>query len=389
LKTENLNQMNKFDAKKYYEILDADIDTDDQTLKIKYREKAKFWHPDHNPDENAMENFQKISVAYDVLHDHKKRLYYNMLSMVYDEKNFPDMATITPFFNEQKQVDLNIRSIGETLAVGKIFKTSQKHENHICSYQKAKKIMFWAGVKNWLLGWWAWNGFYKNWKAISDNLMVFESNKRENLKLFVHNMVAMQIEGKTKYAYFLAKLAKNYTSDAQEQNLLDRFIALTGENDARHIPEWDYKKLSLVQLFIPAIIGLVAAAVFLHMTFSVSFFEPAKDEINYNRKVRVMGGAMTFDDVVVGKILNVPSSISDESMLFHTKSEAKVMYGPNDDFDVLTTLEEGHTVRITGYTPDEAWYRVMIDNGDSGFLRRRYLAKGIKNPIPKNSKIYR
>lgn len=381
--------MNNFDAKKYYEILGANISDDSQTIKLKYHEKAKFWHPDHNTDENAMEIFQKISVAYDVLQNSKTRLYYNLLSMVYEEKNFPEISSITPFFNTQKQVDVNIRSISPEIVIGKLYKASQTREQHICSFAEAKKILFRAAIKNWLFGWWAWNGFYKNWKALSDNLFVFESNRRDNLRLFVHNMIALNEENKPKYAYFLAKLAKNYTSDKEELAMLDEFIKMTGENDERKIPEWNYAKLKYVQLLIPAILGFALFVAVLGAIFSKSYFLPGKREINYSRKVRGMDGNMTFDDVIVGKIMSVQSDLGDESMLYHTKQKVKVMYGPNDDFDVLTELESGHTLRITGFTPDEVWYRVMIDNGESGFLRGKYLAKGIKNPIPNNSKIYR
>ena len=62
-----------FDPLGYYKILDADYNTDDSILKLNYREKAKFWHPDHNKSENALEEFQKISLAYDILHDKKRQ----------------------------------------------------------------------------------------------------------------------------------------------------------------------------------------------------------------------------------------------------------------------------------------------------------------------------
>ena len=63
------------------------------------------------------------------------------------------------------------------------------------------------------------------------------------------------------------------------------------------------------------------------------------------------------------------------------------MYGPGDKFDVMTTLENGHTVRLTGFTPDKSWYRVMLDNGDMGFVKKSALAKGRGNAVPPLSKI--
>ena len=58
----------------YYEILGCDRNADDAALKKAYRKLAVKWHPDKNPDnEQATQNFQKISEAYATLSDKKKR----------------------------------------------------------------------------------------------------------------------------------------------------------------------------------------------------------------------------------------------------------------------------------------------------------------------------
>ena len=43
----------------------------------------------------------------------------------------------------------------------------------------------------------------------------------------------------------------------------------------------------------------------------------------------------------------------------------------------------------TGYTPDKKWYKVMIDNGENGYVRDNMLKKGRGNPLPPKTKIYR
>ena len=63
------------------------------------------------------------------------------------------------------------------------------------------------------------------------------------------------------------------------------------------------------------------------------------------------------------------------------------MYGPADDFDVMRRLKSGKTVRITGYTPDNIWFRVMLDEGEMGFVRQEYLRQGVGAEIPYGSKI--
>ena len=92
-KTKDYNFNMIYDALGYYKILEVDVLADDKTIKIKYRDKAKQWHPDHNESENALEIFQKISVAYDILKDNKTRTMYDMLSMVYTQKEFPDFLS--------------------------------------------------------------------------------------------------------------------------------------------------------------------------------------------------------------------------------------------------------------------------------------------------------
>ena len=62
----------------YYELLGVDRNADDKSLRRAFRQKAKQYHPDLNPDsEEAGERFKAINEAYDVLRDEKKRAIYD------------------------------------------------------------------------------------------------------------------------------------------------------------------------------------------------------------------------------------------------------------------------------------------------------------------------
>ena len=87
--------------------------------------------------------------------------------------------------------------------------------------------------------------------------------------------------------------------------------------------------------------------------------------------------------------MSIPVDKSDISKLYHLQTAAKVMYGPGEDFDVLKELPAQTTVRLTGKTPDNAWSRVMIDNGEMGFVRGEVLEQGIGAEIPYGSEIFR
>lgn len=66
-------------TKDYYQILGVDKNVDDKTLKKKYRQLSKKYHPDVNPnDPTSEEKFKEVAKAYEVLSDKEKRQNYDM-----------------------------------------------------------------------------------------------------------------------------------------------------------------------------------------------------------------------------------------------------------------------------------------------------------------------
>jgi len=64
----------------YYEILGVKKEASEDEIKKAFRQLAKKWHPDRNPDnrEDAEKKFKEAAEAYEVLRDAEKRRQYDM-----------------------------------------------------------------------------------------------------------------------------------------------------------------------------------------------------------------------------------------------------------------------------------------------------------------------
>lgn len=379
-----------YDPLGYYRCLNADYNTDEKNLKINYREQAKFWHPDHNKSENALEEFQKISIAYEVLKDAKTRTIYNLLALVYDVSNFPDMKSLKLYKSANGDENPFLRVFNLQRIVWNKHPEIQE-EKLIGTFADAQKFISAITRHNWLKGWWSPKAAALTVKALKNNFYGIGKNTADNFKMLVHNAAAFYDFGKVDKAKLSALQALEYAAPEQKE-FLQRFIELLPPVNTI-IPQWDYSRLKKIQLKIPlaavaaaAIAGIVLIAPLLLQLLPET--TEKSDKIAYYQQVKFNSGAKTVDDVVVSKIFNIPVDTSDTKMLYHLKYEAKIMYGPSDEFDVLTTGKRGQTVRVTGYTPDKEWFRVMLDNGEMGFITKQNLKKGIGTEIPTGSKIF-
>ena len=157
----------KYDKLGYYKILDVTPASSEEEIRQKYRDLAKFWHPDHNTDSKALDMFQQLSVAYDILKESSSRLKYTLLSMIYDKANFPEMNSICVLRNMHGQEDLNLRAFRLIEVTGKGIGHSAIDKIYYCSQYEAAGVVGSIARHNWLKGFWGISAIFANIKAIT------------------------------------------------------------------------------------------------------------------------------------------------------------------------------------------------------------------------------
>ncbi len=373
------------DALGYYKILEINSLNEMDELKNKYHQLAKLWHPDSNSDPKAMEHFQKLSVAYDTLKDEDTRLEYDLLSEIYTEKNFPDINNLNIIKAQHQEENPFVRVISLQKNIGKLF--FYKHETNklVCTYSQAKQEVLLYSLTNWFCGWWHPKAFILNLRSILQNITGINKNKNDNLMLLIHNAIAYKKAGQNQKSVASALQALQYCSSDQSI-LVKKYIAKENIKTMPRAAGWHFNTLQIWQLIVPFILVMLISFPFFQ-NISLLKYMQKNNEITYFQKVKLNNGNEFVDDVVVSKIFSIPVNINDSSKLYHIKENTNIMYGPSEQFDVVSTAKTGQTVRITGFTADKKWYRIMLDSGEMGFVYKQFLQAGIGTPPPYGSKI--
>lgn len=379
-----------FDAKGYYQVLEVTPNAPLSLIKQQYYSRAKFWHPDHNDNPDAVEIFQKISVAYNILKDQKKRLKYDLLSLIYNNHDFPDMEALNPYKNQSGKDDAALRVLKQRRITAFFSGFTKKETKDICNYAEAKDMVVSTSVANWLKGWWSLSAFIENIKALKFNYNAVQAADEDNFKLLIHNAVAYESNNRKDFAWVYAKQALLLVkSNGREKELLRTFIDILDYHPQKSVvlPRWSAAELRLRQLLMPVFFASVAVIWGIFIMGKVGLIDLPQHKNSGYYKEMVIGGVKVADDQIESHIIKVDGDKSDENYIFHLTDNCKIYYGPDSRYDVLADGTEGQTVRVVGYTADKSWFKIIIDNGEAGYVNRKNLKKGIGNPIPPRSQV--
>ena len=379
-----------FDAEGYYKVLEVLPDAPLSLIKRQYYDRAKYWHPDHNDNSNAVEIFQKISVAYNVLKDPEKRLRYDLLSVIYNEKDFPDMDSLNAYKNQKGKDDAALRVLKQRRITAFISGFNKKETKDICNYAEAKEMVVSTSVSNWLRGWWGVKAFFENIEALKFNYNAVQANDEDNFKLLVHNAAAYESAGRKDMAWIYAKQAQLMTKrNSYENAVLQKFIDNLDFHPQKAValPKWSAAELRIRQLVLPVFLAAMAVVYVVFFMGKIGLVNlPHHTSTSYYKEMEI-GGVRVADDQIESHIIKVDGDKGDDNYIFHLKKAGKIYYGPDSRYDVLKEGVEGQTVRVVGYTPDKSWFKIIIDNGEAGYVNRKNLEKGMGNPVPPRSQV--
>jgi len=376
--------MNKTDALGYYEVLEVAPNADGAEIKKQYYAKAKFWHPDHNEDPRAIDMFKKVSLAYDILKDSKSRLQYDLLSRVYEINEFPTIGTLKIYKNQKDKDDKALRVLKQR----KVKNGRVTESKDICNIYEAGNMVLGTSINNWLSGWWGKNGIKLNLATIQFNLNSVYANDNDNFKLLVHNAVAYEQEHNTEMAWVYAKQAL-FLAQYDEIDLLNRYIEALDYHPSKKvsIPSWNADELRRRQFMFPLLVAAAVVAFLIITSLPQGMLSSRKKTDFY--ETRIINGYEVPSDTVERKIMKTDSDEYSKDFLAHLTDDCTIYYGPDSRYSPMIQGKKGQTVRISGYTPDYSWYQVVIDNGEKGYVAKRFIEKGIGNPVPWRSHVYR
>jgi len=342
------------DPQGYYAVLGVGHLADAAEIKAAYRYKAKILHPDYNPSDDAAEEFLKISEAWTVLRDAKKRAAYD------SRAKLPVPVRVIDY-NDPTPEALSCSRCGKVTAQPRyiifhrvksfLLKTSKSVVHGIFCRDCADRTAIRASTVTWLLGWWGFKGPLSSLRALLTNLRGGERPREDNLRVLLHQARAFLVRDEKDIARALAQQAMAFARNDMDRERIRVVEAQAGSSDRKLKSRWDKGGYAAWAQAFP-LFAVIAA---LGVGVAVATMYPYTDQV---------GADIIVHPAQAGETRHVAVDV------------LKVRQGPAANQPVVALLDRFATVQVMDSVGQGEWARVLTPNGMTGYVPARFLFGG-------------
>lgn len=266
--------MNRKDPLGYYSLLGISPTESDVEIKTAFRQRAKELHPDRNPLPHAVQQFQRLNEAYEVLSNPEARARYDTLYTEIPQESVSSQQTeLEPITCSCcGQVTAQPRYVIFYQVTSFIFVTIRSPIQGIFCPSCAERKVLRSTIVTWLIGWWGLpRGVVYSLTTIIHNLLGGSKPDDVNARLLIYQAWSFATRNKLDLAHAIAIDAKTLayrvkTDEGFElRNLVDKLlIALEAATPVKRLQNvWSVpnRPFYLQSVILIAVVALVAGSI--------------------------------------------------------------------------------------------------------------------------------
>ena len=342
------------DPQGHYAALGVGPLADAAEIKAAYRYRVKLLHPDYNPSEDAADDFLRLSEAWSVLRDPKKRAAYDSQARLpvpvkVIDLNDPDPNALS--CSRCGKVTAQPRYIVFHRVKSFLMTTKRSIVHGIFCRDCADRTAIRASTMTWLLGWWGFKGPLASLQALLTNLRGGDRPREDNLRVLLHQARAFLARDEMEIARALAQQAAAFARTDQDRARIKEIERQAGTANRKLKSRWDKGGYAAMAQALP-MFAVIAA---LGVAASVVVMHPYTDQV---------GADIFVHPAQAGETRHVAVEM------------LKVRQGPAANQPVVALLDRFATVQVVDSVGAGEWARILTPNGMTGYVPSRFLFGG-------------
>ncbi|MEO5374562.1 MAG: DnaJ domain-containing protein [Alphaproteobacteria bacterium] len=389
------------DPKGYYAILDIGRTADGEAVKAAYRARAKVFHPDHNRAPDAVEKFQRLNEAYQVLSDLRRRAAYDAECENWALPAGGSSARPPPPRHRQTQppppssppprpsagrrqdptdffacgrcgrVSAQPRYVVFERVRGRVLKTVRDPVAGVFCPACAERTAVEASLYTWLRGWWALPfGPVHTLVALTRNLLGGRQPRDTNARVLLHQARAFLSRGDLDIARAIAEQARSFAGTSETGRDLAILLASLSTRPPRKLKgRWARSGRAVALQLLPmVVVALVVVGVLAATGHGPRFGAEAQREAERTETATAPPHPPPPP---------APPPPAVRRGAYHvTARKVAVHDGPGADRRAVASLERFTTVEVLDHQSDEDWLRIIAPGGIIGFVGAELVAEG-------------